>query len=173
MIRQIFFTSLLFVVMGFSSSSVAQQRQLIDENCRQGSCWQTYLLEKRLIHQNQFDGQNNKLFVVDLEIVSDYSGTSRDREWIYCSLRNPFIAYDAPDDDEFMYLNLLSPANESGIGGANLGSYIHYWAVCHDSFGIDPFSMTSQARRLGYPDWASSGFLELPKVLLESFLNRS
>ncbi|MEA5449723.1 hypothetical protein VB780_14165, partial [Leptolyngbya sp. CCNP1308] len=59
------------LLLGVALPGLAQQRRLVEEGCRQGSCWATYFLDKRLIHQNQLGGQNSKLYEVSLEVSSD------------------------------------------------------------------------------------------------------
>jgi hypothetical protein len=141
----------ILLLLGVAVPVLAQQRRLVEEGCRQGSCWATYFLSKRLIHQNQLGGQNSKLYEVSLEVNSDYDGTKSRTQWVYCSLDKPFVAFDFPEeDDEFVYFHYLSPANSLEIGGYNSGSYSLYWAICHDRFIVDPFALTSTARQMGY-----------------------
>ena len=105
-------------------------------------------------------------------MISDYDGTNRRKQWVYCSLEEPFVAFDFPDEEDgFVYFHYLSPANSLEIGGYNLGSYNLYWAVCHDRFNVDSFALTSTARQMGYNEGIANYQMELPKAFFEEVIN--
>ena len=163
-----YFAALIGLVAAIPA--MAQQRRLVEGGCRQGSCWETYYLGKRLIHNNTLGGNSNRLFEVDLEVVSDYSGTNPRKQWVYCSLEESFVAFDFPDeDDEFLYFHYLSPANTLNIGGYNQGSLSLYWAVCHDRFDESIYDLAATALQLGYFESQSSYQTILPKSFLRIF----
>ena len=159
-----------FTGLALAVPALAQQRRLINENCRQGSCWETFLLNKRLIHSDTLGGNTNRLYEVELEVVDNREGTSRRTQWAYCSLEEPYVAFDFPDeDDEFLYLHYLSPANTLGMAGYNHGSHSLYWAVCHDQFDQDVYGLASLARQIGYSNSQMSTQIMLPKSFLRIF----
>jgi hypothetical protein len=167
--NSIFYLSALFAI-GVTLPALGQQRRLVTAGCRQGSCSEEYYLGKRLIHSNNLGGQNNKLFEIDLEIVSDFDGTNHRKQWAYCSIEEPFVAFDFPNqEDEFLYFHYLSPANTLNIGGYNQGSLSLYWAVCHDQFDQDIYQLATLARQLGYSEHQSSYQAILPKSFLRLF----
>ncbi len=178
-----------FISINLQSNSLVsenhREKHLVDAGCRMGYCWDTFLLEKRLIHQNNLGGQQNKLYEVDLEtenFVDDVNSRSSIDDdspemrtnWVYCSFAKPFLAFTSSLDErqDFVYFHLLSPAKKAGIGGYNQGSHAIYWAVCHDQFNVYPFVMTKEAKQLGYSEGLDSYQIELPIELLESVLNQ-
>jgi hypothetical protein len=156
--------------VAIAQAGIAQDSRVIDQGCRQGSCWETVYLGKRLIHQNQIAGEDNQLFAVDLETTLD-DETRQTTNWVYCSTSQPFVAF-LPNwhDEDLLILHYLNPGGDDAAG-YNVSSYKIYWGVCHDLFdtgwGVDQ----ATARSYGYSTTLESYQTELPLALFEAVLS--
>ncbi len=146
----------------------AQAKQLVDAGCRQGSCWETFVLNKKRVAQDRLAGVTSQLYKVELETKSK-SGTNRSINWVYCSTRQPFLAFSDSADKNLLYVHYLNPGGE--VFGYNTGSNKIYWAVCHDDWTVQVLSpeqgLAQKAQRLGYSLDLQSDQREIPKQILQ------
>lgn len=166
------FKSLIFLsILTLSLPVIAQTKQVLDSGCRQDTCWETSLLSKKLVHQNQLGGEANKLYKVEAETkrTGRTSGTERTSRWVYCSISEPFVAFIPLPNDDLIYLHYLNPGGD--VFGANAGSNRIYWAICHNVWNAKVFSpeegLARQAQQLGYSLSLKSDQREIPKQLFQ------
>jgi hypothetical protein len=137
---------LIAVLIPFS----AQAKQRVDAGCRQGICWETFVLNKKLVRQDRLAGVASQLYKIELETKLK-SGTNRSTNWVYCSTRQPFLAFSDSTDKDLLNLHYLNPGGD--VFGYNTGSNKIYWAVCHDDWTAQVLSpeqgLAEKARRLG------------------------
>jgi len=126
----------------------------LPSECRQDTCWQDRLAEKKLLKTNGIGS------LYELK-VQTRSCEYRDKcnsfgeasiSWVFCSKTRPAYIFRPSETRLKPYIaHLLSPDGESWFG-YNRDSLIIYWAACHNLAGPDYFGpqMVSRAIALGY-----------------------
>ncbi|MGB3493913.1 MAG: hypothetical protein WBA57_14380 [Elainellaceae cyanobacterium] len=168
MTRQaLFVISATLAIATIATPASAQTERLVTEGCRQGYCWEEYLLDQQVVHQNHLGGVDNILYEVSLESHNS-NGIEQRNQWVYCSTSEAFVAFDGFGDSELLYLHYLNPGGNQ-VGGYNADSHRLYWAVCHDVWQPDLWSpqngLAQQARQLGYSLNLEEGQREIPRVM--------
>lgn len=134
----------------------------IDFGCRQGEC-NRLSIRKRSLMRAAGDAE-----IYELEIVrarfSERDRAARQKAQrgegtpgkmhVICSFKAPAVIFKDDDDPEYIR-HSLSPGDEDGKAGYNLGSYKIYYATCHGLMNDDLPSR--QAQRLGYPAKGKAG----------------
>lgn len=156
--------------LAIAEAGMAQSGRVIDQGCRQGSCWETVYQGQRLIHQDRLAGEDNQLFAVELETTLG-DEIRQTTDWVYCSTSQPFVAFLPNwDDEDVLILHYLNPGGDDAAG-YNVSSYRIYWGVCHNLFdtgwGVDQ----ATAQSYGYSTVLESYQTELPLVLFEDVLS--
>ncbi|MBN8561110.1 MAG: hypothetical protein J0L70_11340 [Leptolyngbya sp. UWPOB_LEPTO1] len=160
----------LLSILTASLPAIAQTKQVLDQSCRQGTCWESSLISKKLVHQNQLGGELSQLYRIEVEtkLTARETTTKRATQWVYCSMSEPFVAFSQPSDD-LIYLHYLNPGSE--IYGYNAGSSRTYWAICHNTWSAETFgsseNLARKARQLGYSLTLQSVQREIPKQLFQ------
>lgn len=170
--------SIFFIVLGFFIPVRSQSSKLVHSTCRQGICSKTFLLNKEVIHGNELGGSKNTLYEVTLEsfsykLVSEASHKNQtlkqNTNWVYCSKKEPFVAFNSSTDDGLLILHYLNPGGT--IGRYHAGSHNLYWATCHNLWDIDIWNpddgLAQRAEELGYSLNLWQGQREIPKVMLQ------
>lgn len=158
-------------ILTVSLPAIAQPKQVLDSGCRQGTCWESSLLSRTLVHQNQLGGAANQLYKIEVEtqFTGNDSKTEQTSRWVYCSTSQPFVAFTSSPNDELIYLHYLDPGGD--VFGYNSGSNRIYWAVCHDIWNAKVFSpqegLARKAQQLGYSRSLQSDQREIPKQLFQ------
>jgi hypothetical protein len=134
----------------------------MDFGCRQGECNQLRITKRALLRS----AGNAEIYELDIVRARFESGDraarqkaqrgegSRGKMHVICSYRTPAVIFRDDDDPEFIR-HSLSPGDDDGKAGYNLGSYKIYYATCHGLLHDDMPSQ--QARRLGYTAKGSAG----------------
>ncbi|MGF1498923.1 MAG: hypothetical protein ACFB8W_19165 [Elainellaceae cyanobacterium] len=159
------------ITLGMVLPVRSQSGQLINEGCRQGTCWETYLLGQQIVHQNRLGGVVSTLREVNLETHSTGDSVRQRSQWVYCSTEEPFVAFEVPfGDDELMYLHYINPGGNQ-LGSYNSSSHSLYWGICHDLWDAEIWSpengLAQRARELGYSLNLWEGQREIPKVMFQ------
>ena len=158
-------------ILTVSLPAIAQTSQVADSGCRQGTCWETTLLGKQLVHQNQLGGEPNTLYKVEVETkrTGKTMQTERSSQWIYCSTSEPFRAFTSSFKEDLIFIHYLNPGGD--VFGYNAGSHRIYWAICHNVWNAKVFKpqegLAQKARELGYSDSLQSSQKEIPKQLFQ------
>lgn len=164
----------LLSILTVSLPAIAQTKQILDAGCRQGTCWESSLISKKLVHQNQLGGEANKLYRLEVENKRTGRSTQSERtsRWVYCSTSEPFLAFSSSDGglSDLIFIHYLNPGGND-VGGYNAGSNRTYWAICHDVWNANVFSpeegLARKARQLGYSLTLQSDQREIPKQLFQ------
>lgn len=164
-------TLTLLSILTVSLPAIAQTKKVLDAGCRQGTCWESSLISKKLVHQNQLGGEPSKLYRLEVENKRTGRSTQIERtsQWVYCSTRQPFVAFSPSLNEDLIYLHYLNPGGE--IYGYNAGSSRTYWAICHNTWNAGTFgsseNLARKARQLGYSLTLQSDQREIPKQLFQ------
>jgi hypothetical protein len=150
---KIFFVSLAFNVLPIASfSALAQSQSRNVGDCQQGTCWDTYILEKRIIRQYQLGRDKRTIYLVDLKTTLDRK-TRQEKIWVQCSIGEPFVAsipsFDASSPGDLVHINYINPG-EKFMSNGERGFHKIYWAVCHNIYRPHPYEMGGIAAPLGY-----------------------
>ena len=157
-------------ILTISLPAIAQTKQVLDQGCRQGNCWESSLINQKLVHQNQLGGVTSKLYKLDVENKRTGRETKIERtsRWVYCSTSQPFVAF-TPSDSDLIYIHYLNPGGD--VFGYNSGSHRMYWAICHNIWNAKVFKpqegLAQKARELGYSTSLQSDQREIPKQLFQ------
>lgn len=136
--RHILLAISTILAIAIPTPASAQTERLVTEGCRHDYCWETYLLDQQVAHQNRLGGVDSTLYEVSLESHNS-NGIEQRTQWVYCSTSDPFVAFEGFGDDEFMVLHYLNPGSNQ-VGGYNADSHRLYWAVCHNVWNPDLWS---------------------------------
>lgn len=139
-------TLTMFLIV--SPPASAQNRKLVSSGCRQGRCWETYIVGKKVIRQDELGGRKRTVYLVDLEGKVPRA-EDRWQNWVQCSTKEPFVAFISPVlDTNQVFIHYLNPGGE--FYGYNGSSHQLYWATCHNIWQPDLSKMAEKARSLGY-----------------------
>ncbi|MBD1856752.1 MULTISPECIES: hypothetical protein [Leptolyngbya] len=161
----------LLSILTASLPAIAQTKQVLDAGCRQGTCWESSLISKKLVHQNQLGGEPSKLYKLEVENKRTGRSTQIERtsRWVYCSTSEPFVAFSPSPKEDLIYFHYLNPGGD--VFGANSGSNRTYWAICHDAWNANVFrpeeGLARKVRQLGYSLTLQSVQREIPKQLFQ------
>lgn len=148
---------------------LAQSARMYTSGCRQGTCWENFVLGKTQVSQHRSGGVTHTLYEVDVQLNNTYSGTEQATMWVQCSIDEPFVGFRSPDlDADVVYLHYINPGGD--VFGYNAGSHDLYWAVCHDQWnpeGYPEAGLAELARSLGYSTQLESEQKEVPATLFQ------
>lgn len=147
----------------------AQSARMYTSGCRQGTCWESFVLGQTQLSQNQLGGVTNTLYAVDVQTSNTYSGTENKTMWVQCSINQPFVGFKSGSEADVIYLHYINPGGD--VFGYNSGSHDLYWAVCHDQWNVTAWKpqseLASLARSLGYSTQLESEQKEVPASLFQ------
>lgn len=104
--------AILILLTALPLPVLAQNRRLVSSGCRQGFCWEAYVLGKKVIRQDQLNGKPRTVYLVDLESKTS-RGTDRRQDWVQCSTTEPFVAFTAPTiDPDKVFINHVNPGGD-------------------------------------------------------------
>ncbi|MCC5667238.1 hypothetical protein LC653_25960 [Nostoc sp. CHAB 5784] len=159
--NQLFAIATLILFLATPFPVLAQNKRLVNSGCRQGFCWETYVLGKRVIRQDQLGGSKRTVYLVDLE-SKDSRGTNRQQRWVQCFTKEPFVAFIPPAlDTDQVFIHYINPGGE--FYGYNGSSHQMYWAICHNIWQANLSNMAGKARSLGYSLRLKTDQREVPK----------
>ena len=147
---------------------MAQSARMYTSGCRQGTCWENFVLGQTQISQNRLGGTTNTLYAVEVQTTNTYSGTENLTMWVQCSVSEPFVGFKSPDlDADVIYLHYINPGGN--VFGYNSSAHDLYWAVCHNQWDANIWQpeegLGAMARRLGYSTQLESEQRAVPASL--------
>ncbi|PPS41947.1 hypothetical protein [Chroococcidiopsis sp. TS-821] len=151
--------------LSINNSVQAEGKKLIYESSRQGTDWKVYLLNKRFVKKLELGGESRRLYLIDLEVDSNYDGVTRQTNLVQCSTSKPFVAFKSDFEQQMAVIHVIN------LGGSpygyNSGSHWIYWTVCHNLWQPWQYDLESRATRLGYTTELESEQIEIPYGLLQ------
>ncbi|HEY9648393.1 MAG TPA: hypothetical protein V6C88_18590 [Chroococcidiopsis sp.] len=143
----------LWSVPAWSVPALAQSSErLLTSGCSQGNCWESYVIEQAILQQRYVEDDLTTLYRVETVMRSLQTASQPRTEWVQCSTRQPFVAFESPDRSS-VTLQYVSPGVAATVDNEN--AHQLYWAICHNQWNANvrnpELGLAFLAFQLGYP----------------------